>query len=181
MSGFDALFDEFRYTAFRFEARPSYDVGGDEARRLSAYREHLPRPERSVRTSPWLARVAASTALGKRWQRLRVLDSPPTAYQLYQLHSGSYLESQTAGDETLIIDRARCGSAGAGPDFWLFDAGTEHARAVVLDYTVSAAFEGFREVVDEGLLLSLHNVQNTLIAKAIPLNAYLAESERIGA
>lgn len=179
-AAFDALFDQFRHSAFRLEARPFYSVGGAEAERIAAWREHRPRPERSVRTNPWLARVARTTGEGKVWQRLRILDNPLTEYQRYQLTSGSYLESLTAGDDTVLIDRAACGELGDLPDFWLFDALSVRARMVVLEYTEAGAFAGFREVTDGDEFARLSAV-GPLLGRAVPLATYLASMESIGA
>ncbi len=52
---FNAAFDSFRSSAFRLECLQAYAVSAEDAR-LRAFREGLPRPERSVRTSPWLGR-----------------------------------------------------------------------------------------------------------------------------
>jgi hypothetical protein len=171
---FDALFDQFRESAFRFEGRRSYNVGGAEAERLEAFRTHRPRPERSVRTSPWLARVARTTAEGKRWTRLRVVDTPLTDYQEFQLFSGSYLESAAVGDETRLLDRSLCGTVAEGPDFWLFDG----ARAVILDYTAEGAFAGFREVTDIPTIQLYRDVAEHLFERAETLAVFLAARER---
>lgn len=171
---FDALFDQFVATAFRFEGRRSYNVGGAEAERLDAYREHRPRPERSVRTSPWLARVARTTAEGKQWRRLRVVDTPLTWYQEFQVFSGSYLESAAVGDETRLLDRTLCGVVAESPDFWLFD----EQRAVVLDYTDEGAFAGFREVTDMATLQLYRDVAEHLFERAESLAVFLAARER---
>ena len=60
----NACFDLFERTAERLEALPAYAVGGAEEERLRAFRLGLPRPERSVRTSPWLARIAGPRPRG---------------------------------------------------------------------------------------------------------------------
>ena len=52
-----ACFDLFERSAFRLETLPVYAVAAEDER-LRAFRLGLPRPERSVRTSPWLARIA---------------------------------------------------------------------------------------------------------------------------
>jgi hypothetical protein len=112
---FDALFDTFHHTVARLEALPAYDVGGQEAVRIQAFREGRPRPLRSVATDPWLARIAVSTiTAGKRWTRVRVVDEPLTEYQRYQLTS--HQESQAAGERVLIAPRSAVGDV--GPDFW---------------------------------------------------------------
>jgi hypothetical protein len=108
---FGARFDEFRHTAVRLEALPGYRVGGREAERIAAWREGRPRPERSVRTDPWLARIAMTTlASGRGWERVRVFDDPPTAYQRQQIES--YREAQAAGDRVVIASRAEVGEIG---------------------------------------------------------------------
>lgn len=175
---FDALFDQFHSTAFRLEKLPAYAVGGAEAERVRAFREGLPRPERSVRTSPWLARIAVSTAGGKSWQRVRVVDDPLTDYQRYQLDS--MVESQACGEEILLLDRAAVPRRADVQDFWLFDSGERGATAVYLHYTPDGAFGEFRPVEDREHLGVLHDVRWSLARRATPLNVFLA-GRRAGA
>lgn len=172
---FDALFDQFKRTAFRLETLPAYRVGGQEAAALAAWSEGRPRPERSVRTQPWLARVAATTAQGKRWRRLRVLDEPLTDYQRYQLTSGSYLESMACGDETLLITPTvheqwvrRIG------DFWLFDHGEATERAVAMNYSADGEYLGFAEIADQDQLQVVDRIARGVVRYATPLAEYLA-------
>lgn len=173
MSTFDALFDQFEHTAFRYEGRQSYDVGGAEAERIQAWREHQPRPERSVRTSPWLRRIAVTTAAGKDWRRVRAVDWPLPEYLRYEL--GGYVESQAAGDQILMVERPA--APANAPDFWLFDGGTPQARAAVMDYSDDGAFEGFRLVTHPAELTLLEEIRVGLMARAIPLNVFLASLE----
>lgn len=173
MNSFDALFDQFEHTAFRYEGRQFYDVGGAEAERIQAWREHQPRPERSVRTSPWLRRIALTTAAGKDWRRVRAVDWPLPEYLRYEL--GGYVESQASGDQILMVERIAAPLN--TPDFWLFDAGTPHARAAVMDYSEEGAFEGFRSVTQPAELALLHEIQVGLLERATPLNVFLASLE----
>jgi hypothetical protein len=168
---FAALFDTFQHTAFRLEALQTYDAPA-EADAVRAFREGLPRPERSVRTSPWLRRVAVSTAQGKQWSRVRVVAYPLTEYTRYELVG--YVESQAAGERIQLADVERVGDL--GPDFWLFDAGTPHARAVLMRYTADGKIEGFDLVTDPTALGRLHDIQHTAETHAVPLNAFLAEA-----
>jgi hypothetical protein len=168
---FAALFDTFQHTAFRLEALQTYDVTA-ETEAVRAFREGLPRPERSVRTSPWLRRVAVSTAQGKQWSRVRVVSYPLTEYTRYELVG--YVESQAAGEHIQLVDFDRVGDL--GPDFWLFDAGTPHARAVLMRYTVDGKIEGFELVTDPNQLERLQSIQHTAEAHAVPLNEFLARS-----
>lgn len=167
---FDALFESFHTTAYRLETLPAYDVGGGEAVRLRAWREHTPRPVQSVRTSPWLARIAATSLAGKRWARTRVVDDPLTDYQRFQL-ANAYPEAQTAGDEIRVVQRAAF--LGASSDFWLFDGGTEHSRAVTMTYDSAGHWLSAELVTDSAQLAELDAVRAAADAVAAPLNVFL--------
>lgn len=168
---FAALFDTFQHTAFRLEALQTYDEQA-EAAAVRAFREGLPRPERSVRTSSWLRRVAVSTAQGKQWSRVRVVAYPLTEYTRYELVG--YVESQAAGERIQLVDIDQVGDL--GPDFWLFDASSPEACAVLMRYTVNGKIEGFDLVTDPAHLERLQAIQHAAEAHAVPLNAFLARS-----
>lgn len=168
---FDDLFNNFRHTVVRLEALPAYSVGGAEAERIEAWRQHRPRPERSVRTSPWLARIAVTTATEqKAWQRVRVVDEPITEYQRYQLDS--YVESQAAGEQVAVVARSRAGVT--GPDFWLFDAGHDTAKAAIMRYDEDGHWLGFDVVTDPATVAFLDARYRQVADQAEPLNSYLA-------
>src|SRR5260370_36240383 len=95
-------FDQFTATAWRLETRQEYTGSGD-AERLEAFRQHRPRPERSVRTSPWLARMARTTVEGKEWGRCHIITRPLSTYLKMELIS--YQESAVAGEQITIADR----------------------------------------------------------------------------
>lgn len=168
---FAALFDTFQHTAFRLECLQTYDVS-QEIEAVRAFREGRPRPERSVRTSQWLRRVAVSTAQGKQWSRVRVVDYPLTEYTRYELVG--YVESQAAGERIQLVDTDQVGDL--GPDFWLFDAGTPEACAVLMRYTVDGQIEGFELVTDPAHLERLQTIQHAAETHAVPLNEFLARS-----
>jgi hypothetical protein len=176
---FDALFDRFHSTVVRLETLPAYSAGGAEAERIEAWRRGEPRPERSVRTSPWLARIAVTTATaGKSWSRVRVLDDPPTDYQRYQL--ASYVESQAAGE---VVSVARRGDVRfeLGPDFWLFDGGTDDAYAAVMRYDVDGKWLGVNLVTDTESVADMHAHVRAVAEFADSLNTYLARGAAVRA
>jgi hypothetical protein len=166
---FAALFDTFQHTAFRLECLQAYDVSAEEES-VRAFRDGRPRPERSVRTSPWLRRIATTTAQGKQWSRVRVVAYPLTEYTRYELVG--YVESQAAGERILLTDADQVGDL--GPDFWLFDAGTAATRAVLMRYTPDGHVDGFDLVTDYAELERLQHIQRTAEAHAVPLNEFLA-------
>lgn len=167
---FDALFDSFRFTVVRLETLPAYDVGGAEAVRLRAFHDGRPRPARSVRTDPWLARIAATTMHGKSWSRTRVIDEPMTDYQRYQLVS--YAESQAVGEQVRIARRSEVDPESG--DFWLFDAGTENAHAVLMNYDEAGRWLGPELASDPAAASVLRGRVDSVTARAVSLNEFLA-------
>lgn len=96
-------FQNFQSSAFRLETLPAYDVP-DEVDELEPYRAGRPLSERSVRTTPWLAQMAATTGQGKEWQRLRLIGAEPTLYEAWEVDR--YVESQACGEQVRLLDRA---------------------------------------------------------------------------
>jgi hypothetical protein len=173
---FDAAFDGFTTSVWRLEALQRYTVD-EEQERIRAWREGAPRPERSVRTSPWLRRIAVSTADGKRWGRVHVVRHPLSEYVRYEL--GGYVESAAAGEEISITDQAAHPRlASVGPDFWLFDEGTPGEFAIMMSYDEDGQWLGAERTSDPDTLARCRQVKALALDHAVPLNAYLA---RIGA
>lgn len=169
---FDACFDQFTASAWRLEALQQYLVD-EEQERIRAWREGLPRPERSVRTSPWLRRMAVSAAGGKQWGRVHVVDSPLSEYLRYEL--GGYAESAVAGEVIGIADRAAApGLAGLGPDFWLFDEGLSGEFAIVMSYDGDGRWLGAERTSVPAVLGRCRQAKALALEHAVPLNAYLA-------
>lgn len=168
-----ACFDLFERTAERLEVLPAYAVGGAEEERLRAFRLGLARPERSVRTSPWLARIARTAAGGKSWRRIRVLGWPLTEYQRYQL--AGYQESAAAGDVIRIADRsAHPELAALGRDFWLFDADGPQPFAALMSYDEAGAYLG-SEITTVPVVVERCRSELRLAGRyAVPLDTYLA-------
>lgn len=174
---FNALFDRFQQTVVRLEALPVYDLAF-EADSIAAWRRGDPRPERSVRTDPWVARIAASTTTqGKQWQRVRVLSDPPTEYERYELDS--YVESQAVGEQIFIAERQIAldvVEGELGPDVWLFDAGQRGAFAAVMRYDPTGRWLGVDHVTDPAVVAAFADRIDRVRQVSIPLNTYLAGS-----
>lgn len=169
---FDALFDRFTVSTFRLETLQQYAVS-EEDERLRAFREGTPRPERSVRTSKWLARVAVTTAAGKRWSRVHIVDHPLSEYLRYELVG--YVESAAAGEEIRIADRrADPRLAELSQDFWLFDAETDAPFAALIHYTRDGEVFGFEYTDDAAALRRFRAERDLALEHSIALNTYLA-------
>lgn len=172
-SEYNQLFDSFRETAFRLETLQRYDVD-EESERIRAFRKGAPRPEQSVRTSEWLARMAVTTVRdGKRWHRVHVVEHPLSEYLRYELIG--YAESAVCGEEIRIADReADPGLVELDQDFWLFDAEMDEAVVALMDYGPQGEFLG-AEVTDEPTVLDRCRAQRNLaLEHSVPLNIYLA-------
>ena len=171
-ASFDALFDEFTHTAFRLETLPGYAVGAEDAR-LWAFRQGEPRPERSVRTSPWLRRIAMSTAQGKSWSRAHLIRHPLSEYLRYELVG--CVESQAVGERIGLVDLADHPELERlGPDFWLFDSDTDHPRGVLMHYDEGGRLIGREHVTATARLAAMATTKRLVEQAAIPLNVYLA-------
>src|SRR4051812_4179152 len=79
------LLEDFQHTAWRLETRHGYATD----RRDPQWQRFLNGED--VTREPdnfWYATVRAQTALGKRFERVRILDDPPTDGQRYLLAIG---------------------------------------------------------------------------------------------
>ena len=172
MSDLEACFEQFTSTAFRLETLRDYAAPAEDAR-LAAFRRGEPMPERSVRTSPWLRRIADTTAAGKSWQRVRVLDHPLNEYSRFEL--ATYVESAAAGERIRITDRAASPALAAlTRDFWFFDADTDHPMAALMSYDAHGSYES-ADVTDSPDAVSACRAQWQLaLSHSATLAAYLA-------
>ena len=173
MDEFLAVFDRFAdsptsTTVFRWEGHQNYDVAYDDPS-LQAWREGTARPERSVRTDTWLARIAASTLVGKQWTRVRYVIEPPSEYTAWELVA--HAEAQAAGERILIALNSTCSL----PDFWIFDGTDDSDRyAVVMHYDTAGAVLSLEYRQAATKLTELREAASHLPSTAVPLNAYLA-------
>jgi hypothetical protein len=112
------LFKEFEHTAWRLETRRGY-----ASDRKSPRWQRFVSGEDITRDPPnaWRENVAAQTARGKRFERVRLVDDPPTDGQRFLLASG--LGNVAAGEDIRNLHRADSVRLGLPDfDFWLFDS-----------------------------------------------------------
>ncbi|MGH3849688.1 MAG: DUF6879 family protein, partial [Pseudonocardiaceae bacterium] len=145
----------------------------EEDGRLRAFREGLPRPERSVRTSDWLRRIAVTTVAGKQWGRVHIVEHPLSEYLRYQLIS--YVESQAAGEVTRLADRGvHPELVDLGPDFWLFDHETPRACGVLLHFDDGAHLLDIESVTAPAAVAELERQRRLATDRSVSLAEYLA-------
>jgi hypothetical protein len=175
VTDFAGCFDEFRVSAFRLETLRQYAIPVEDER-IAAFREHRPLPERSVRTSPWLRRIADTTAAGKRWSRVHVVDEPLSEYVRFEMVT--YRESAQAGESIRITGRRADPALDAlQTDFWLFDAETDQPFAAILQYDPDGHYIGARVTNDSAAIRTCKAARDLALSHSVPLTVYLADKE----
>jgi hypothetical protein len=161
----EEAFDSFRAEAFRVETLPAYDVP-EEAADLEAWRAGRPRPVRDTASDPWLARIADDTAAGRTWRRLRLVSTPLTEYERWELDE--YATAQ--GEQVRVLDR---GLVDDLIDVWLFDTAAATPAGYLLRYTPGGAWIGATALA-AGHARHLARQAHAAWERAEPLSDYLS-------
>lgn len=114
------LFTDFEHTAWRLETQRGY-----ASDRLSPNWPRWKAGEDFANDPPdaWRQNIAAQTAAGKRFERVRLVDDPPTEGQQFLLARAP--SNEAAGEDIRNLYRADALRLGLpGYDFWLFDSRT---------------------------------------------------------
>lgn len=111
-------FESFTETAWRLETQRGYATDRSSPNWEAALRgEHFGYNS----DNPWQRNVRAQTAEGKHFQRVRLVDDPPTEGQLFLLATGN--GNVAAGEDIRNMWRAEAeGLELPSYDFWLFDS-----------------------------------------------------------
>ncbi|MEU6577582.1 DUF6879 family protein [Streptomyces sp. NPDC046805] len=115
---FDRLFSTFDHTAWRLETRRRY--ASDEQT------EEWPQFAKGQRIDwdyddAWCRNLRAQTRQGKRFERVRLVDSPATPGQLYLRSNAA--RNCAVGEDIRTLSRARAERLHLpDEDFWLFDS-----------------------------------------------------------
>ncbi|MFJ8361464.1 DUF6879 family protein [Streptomyces sp. NPDC093984] len=112
------LFEEFRHTAWRLETRRGYasDRTSPKWARWLAGEDIASGP-----ANAWRENVRAQTAQGKRFERVRIVDEPPTQGQQFLMASAP--TNTAAGEDIRNLTRAEADRLRLPDfDFWLFDS-----------------------------------------------------------
>ncbi|WP_432114003.1 DUF6879 family protein [Streptomyces sp. S1] len=112
------LFREFRHTAWRLETRRGYatDRRSEKWARWQGGEDITADPP-----SAWHENVSAAVAEGRRFERVRVVDSPLTEGQRFLLATRA--ANTAAGEDIRILARSEADRLDLpDSDFWLFDS-----------------------------------------------------------
>lgn len=142
---FGEALHEFEHTAFRIELQENY-LEAEEAGLFAAFLRGEPESPTTVsELRQWYEQIAAHVQQGKRVERVRVHQDPPTDYQRFERWLDRW--NLQAGETMRYLTRQRAHEIGLLPavgntDWWLLDS----SRLIVM------RFDG------EG-----HRIQNELI------------------
>jgi hypothetical protein len=112
------LFRDFKHTAWRLETRGGYASDRNSAKwqRWQAGEDVAAEP-----FDEWRLNVQRATEQGRRFERVRLVDNPPTEGQQFLLTTAS--SNVAAGEDIRNLDRAEAERLGLPDwDFWLFDS-----------------------------------------------------------
>ncbi|MFJ1790678.1 DUF6879 family protein [Kitasatospora griseola] len=115
---FEAMFASFQHTAYRLETRRQYrsDEQSETYRRFVAGED----PGWEL-DDPWCRNRREQTAKGKRIERVRIMDNPPTMGQRYLLDNAE--RNGKVGEDTRYLWRQDADRLGLPlEDAWLFDS-----------------------------------------------------------
>ncbi|MEU4302959.1 DUF6879 family protein [Kitasatospora aureofaciens] len=113
--------DGFEHTAWRLETRTGYLSD----KQMPSYAEFLRTGDTAGEVGhPWFETVRRMVDKGKRFERVRLVDSPPTEGQQYLLACAR--TNMAAGEDIRYMWRSEAEAVGLGglSDFWLFDSRT---------------------------------------------------------
>lgn len=165
---FNSLFRHFTHTAFRLETQPVYTV----AEERSSFQRFLAGDLHSLRDYPpfaaWLDQVQNLTKEGKRVERVRIMDEPPTDYQRWEMWGGQ--SNTAAGEHIGYLPRSRAQSIGLPDtrDWWLFDS----QRLARMRFDPHGVPLG-GEIIDDPKIVTQHRAwQDLAIRHAIPASEY---------
>ncbi|MFG2885888.1 DUF6879 family protein [Streptomyces sp. NPDC048297] len=115
---FNGLFAKFEHTAWRLETRRRY--ASDEA--TDTYRQFVETGMADWNFDhPYCRTIREQTGQGKRVERVRIVDQPPTTGQLYLLDNAK--RNSGMGEDIRILWRADADRLQLpAEDFWLFDS-----------------------------------------------------------
>lgn len=115
---FDDLFRGYRHTAWRLETRSFYGKLDED----QPFQNWLAGKDPGLDWfTPWLRMVRAETATGKRMERVRLIDDPPSDYLRWELWGTPY--NLGAGEDIRYLPREHPIVAELPDfDFWVFDS-----------------------------------------------------------
>ncbi|MFI1103047.1 DUF6879 family protein [Streptomyces melanogenes] len=163
---FGDYFREFEHTAWRLETRGGYasDRNGPKWARWQSGADISGEPD-----TAWHENIRAQVAQGKRVERVRLVDEPPTDGQLFLLATAA--SSNAAGEDIRNLWRSSAEKLRLpAEDFWLFDS----RLALLLHFDDQDEYLGAELVKDPARIVRYCQVRDAAWHHAIRRNEFAA-------
>ncbi|MFD3581226.1 DUF6879 family protein [Streptomyces sp. NPDC058683] len=165
---FDRLFTQFEHTAWRLETRRRY--ASDEATATYAQFTRGEPVNWDGVDAAWCAERREQTALGKRFERARIIDSPPTAGQLYLLENAR--RNSAVGEKIFSLPRADADLlALPAEDFWIFDS----RLVALLNFDQGDNLLNVELITEPAAVLRHAQARDAAMHRAVPYEQFAAQ------
>ncbi|WP_345702850.1 DUF6879 family protein [Pseudonocardia eucalypti] len=142
------MFHTFEHTAFRLEARDTYDASYEN----ESLRKFLAgEPDDLPWLQTWLDMIREAASEGRRFARVRVVTVPLTDYSRFGAWCAQFTNG--AGEDIRYLERERARAAQVPEhDYWLFDS----RKLVRMHFDDQDAFLG-GEIIEDPTVIVQHN------------------------
>lgn len=164
---FDRLFTQFEHTAWRLETRRRY-ASDELTDTYTQFTRGEPVDWEGV-DAEWCAERREQAGLGKRFERVRIVDSPPTAGQLYLLDNAR--RNSAVGETILNLRREDADRLGLpAEDFWIFDS----RLVALLDFDDADDLVSVELITEPAAVLRYATVRDAALHHAVPYEEFAA-------
>ncbi|NUS15649.1 MAG: hypothetical protein HOY69_30360 [Streptomyces sp.] len=166
---FDALFTQFRHTAWRLETRRRY-ASDETTATYAQFSRGEPVCWEGVDVA-WCEERREQTALGKSFARVRIIDSPPTPGQLYLLDNAR--RNSAVGEDIRVLPRADARRLDLpDDDFWIFDS----RLVALLNFNESDDLVDVELITEPAAVNRYAQIRDAACHYAVPYQAYDVET-----
>lgn len=162
---FRAIAADFKWSAFRLEARQIYNVG-DELEEAASFMAGEQKPDE--RAAEWYQTIKADVAAGKQYTKVKILRRPLTDYQRYSL-AWTMPDSVEAGMEYRVVDVTDRDVGLPDLDFWLYD----NTKVVILEYNDDDSPRG-AELIENEEVDQYLQWRDIALKESVPFSEYRA-------
>ncbi|MET3986745.1 DUF6879 family protein [Streptomyces sp. PvR034] len=165
---FDRLFTRFEHVTWRLETRRRY--ASDEATGTYAQFTRGEPVNWEGESEEWCAQRREQVALGKRFERVRIVDEPATPGQLYLLDNAR--RNSALGEDIRILRRADAERLGLPEeDFWILDSRT----VALLNFDEDDDFVDVELITEPAEVLRYAQVRDAASHYAVPYEEFEAK------
>ncbi|MEV1167409.1 DUF6879 family protein [Nonomuraea sp. NPDC049784] len=165
---FDRLFTQFEHTAWRLETRSRY--ASDELTDTYAQFTRGEPVNWDGVDAAWCAERREQTALGKRFERVRIVDNPPTTGQLYLLDNAR--RNSAVGEKIFNLWRVDADQLGLpAEDFWIFDS----RLVALLNFDDADNLVNVQLITEPPAVLRYSMARDTAMHHAVPYEEFAAQ------